>query len=626
MVTVVVSWTERHIAAGADPDAFLRRATSVPSQIFGASPLLAAQPMHLSTLVDGGAAITFAVPSYPPPPSACFSVAPCFPGVPCQDDLQAPRGFTCEACPPGFEGDGETCTDVDECSTSSANGTATFSLRLCDLLTTCTNLPGGFECSLCPHGYWEAPGSWEGGDATSCMDVDDCVEPTLDSCGLRTLCINAQGSVVCGACPAGYEGSSKGGCVDIDECADQILRGGCAPQAECINLDGSSSCGPCQASDQGEEFKGDGHECRLASGSCADANGGCDKLTLCEEANDGGAVQCGDCPDGTTGTGETACKEINGCASSPCFDHTMCSDIPAPGVGAACESCPEGYLGDGRTCLLDKCTADARQCSVTPPVPCTNLHDGDVLCARCPPGYTGDGTTCTDVDECMVNNGGCHHLSLCANEPGSFSCGPCPAGYIGSGYTRCREMTRACNLQHGGCDPLVTCADSEGGVVCGECPDGYIGDGLSGCKDIDGCAGGDSMDTCYPGVQCEDIPAPGQDGSGGKNYRCAACPAGLTGDGKTCTTNTCFYFNGGCDAAVSCIFDADHPAGRVCGKCPPGYTDEFTGGDGSKCEDVDGCRASPCSPLRACTDVRAPDQIAVGATYQCGPCPGGYLQ
>ena len=44
-------------------------------------------------------------------------------------------------------------------------------------------------------------------------------------------------------------------------------------------------------------------------------------------------------------------------------------------------------------------------------------------------------------------------------------------------------------------------------------------------KDGDGCA----EESCYNGVQCYDIPAPGV------GRRCGPCPLGYTGDGITCT-------------------------------------------------------------------------------------------
>ncbi len=43
--------------------------------------------------------------------------------------------------------------------------------------------------------------------------------------------------------------------------------------------------------------------------------------------------------------------------------------------------------------------------------------------------------------------------------------------------------------------------------------------------DIQGCAEG----TCFEGVQCRDVRAPGT------GFKCGPCPPGYQGDGATCT-------------------------------------------------------------------------------------------
>lgn len=35
----------------------------------------------------------------------------------------------------------------------------------------------------------------------------------------------------------------------------------------------------------------------------------------------------------------------------------------------------------------------------------------------CPPGYFGDGKQCEFKGVCNVNNGGCHYLARCRNNP-----------------------------------------------------------------------------------------------------------------------------------------------------------------------------------------------------------------
>jgi hypothetical protein len=153
---------------------------------------------------------------------------------------------------------------------------------------------------------------------------------------------------------------------------------------------------------------------------CTTGNGGCDPLTSC--TNDGGSAMCGPCPSGYTGTGNTACLDVNECATN-----------------------------NGG-------------CSASPPVVCSNTA-GSSNCGSCPAGYTGPGTTCTDVNECATSNGGCSPLAACINTAGSSNCGACAPGYTGNGIT-CTDVNE-CATNNGGCSggtPL--CVNSPGGSGC----------------------------------------------------------------------------------------------------------------------------------------------------------------
>lgn len=72
------------------------------------------------------------------------AINPCYDGctdVPFTNLQSKPDGFICNPCPSGTNGDGKTCTDVDECQTNNGG---------CQQV--CKNIPSSFQCS-CNNGY-----------------------------------------------------------------------------------------------------------------------------------------------------------------------------------------------------------------------------------------------------------------------------------------------------------------------------------------------------------------------------------------------------------------------------------------------------------------------------------------
>ncbi|KAK6038805.1 EGF-like domain protein [Cooperia oncophora] len=81
---------------------------------------------------------------------------------------------------------------------------------------------------------------------------------------------------------------------------------------------------------------------------------------------------------------------------------------------------------------------------------------------------TYDGRTCEDINECVLNNGGCQHS--CTNMPGGYKCS-CEEGYgLAEDGHSCYDVNE-CLVNNGGCSQL--CRNDEGGRHC-ECFGGYV--------------------------------------------------------------------------------------------------------------------------------------------------------
>ncbi|XP_048126330.1 fibrillin-1 [Alosa alosa] len=488
-------------------------------------------------------------------------------------------GRTC-TCNVGFKGDGFTCQDDDECK----------KWGICHWNATCTNNPGSYVCT-CNSGY-------KGNGNYLCLDVDECSEtPGVCSASLGYKgCRNLPGTYRC-ICSTGYQSNGQT-CADIDECANNI----CSLEATCINAPGSYTC-TCN-----KGFVGDGL-------ICVDVNE-CDQDNVCHPnaqcINMLASYECS-CLAGFLGDG-VQCVDVDECVTDPC--PTMAACVNKPG-SFSCD-CGRGYAFNGTQCRdLDECAAG--QCS--PSASCVNFP-GSFTC-KCHLGYEGDGIKCADIDECSFPQQ-CHPNAQCVNLPGTFNC-TCMPGYAGDGVSKCSDVNE-CLVDKGGCGSRATCVNSRGSFAC-VCPSGFTLVNTTVCLDVDECRDlakpcganerclntegsylcpcqvGFTLDT--QGTECSDVDECQEDNPCHADATClntfgsvtCTCKRGFAGNGTGCEdVNECDA-DDPCDARASC----QNARGSFSCRCQEGFT-----GDGFACEDVDECALSNATCPSGSTCINSP--------------------
>jgi len=421
-------------------------------------------------------------------------------------------GFSC-GCNAGFEGDGITCTDIDDCASNP-----------CENGGACTDGVDSFTC--------DCDGTGHEGD-TCAEDIDECVLGT-DNCDINAACTNTPGSFSC-ACNQGYEGDGLS-CTDINDCS---------PINPCANGGTCSDNGVdsfiCECSNTGFE----GTLCDIDIDECVLGTDNCDINASC--TNTPGGFSC-ECNDGFAGDGVT-CENVDDCSSDPCQNGGICTD----GIDSfSCDCTDTGFGGPSCENDIDECVLGTDNCDIN--AACTNTP-GDFTC-ECNNGFTGDGIICTDIDECVLGTDNCDINASCTNTPGGFSC-ECNDGFAGDGVTcenvddcssdpcqnggictdgidsfscdctdtgfggpSCENDIDECELGTDNCDINAACTNTPGDFTC-ECNNGFTGDGII-CTDIDECVLG--TDNCDINAACTNT-----DGS----FSCE-CIDGFAGDGVTC--------------------------------------------------------------------------------------------
>ncbi|KAL7978114.1 hypothetical protein Chor_005101 [Crotalus horridus] len=237
---------------------------------------------------------------------------PCFAGVDCMETYEYP-GYRCGPCPPGFEGNGTHCADVNEC----------------------LNIAPGFRCEPCPPGYKGNLVTGVGADYAKaskqiCTDIDECNDGNNGGCDANAICANTVGSFKCGPCKSGFV---------------EKEAGSCTPQKACEN----PSHNPCDVNGYCL-FERNGEV------SCSD---NCRLLPNKDQQNsdtDSFGDACDNCPNvpNPLQTDRDEDGVGDACDSCPEMSNPTQTDIDSDLVGDACDT-NEDRDGDGHQDTKDNC-------------------------------------------------------------------------------------------------------------------------------------------------------------------------------------------------------------------------------------------------------------------------------
>eukprot|EP00058_Branchiostoma_floridae_P006421 XP_002591909.1 hypothetical protein BRAFLDRAFT_99375 [Branchiostoma floridae] len=481
------------------------------------------------------------------------SPSPCHVNAACTN---TDGSYTC-ACRDGFQGDGNTCTDINECAGSP-----------CHALATCTNTVGSFQCE-CGDGY-------QGDGITSCADENECLA-TPSPCPANTDCTNNVGSYSC-QCKTGFTGT-PGNCIDTDECAASPSP--CQAPSTCINAPGTYTCACTAGYEYVDSTCKDVDECATGTHNCHQ-NADC--------ANQVGTFSC-TCRTGYVGDGRT-CADEDECqrTPSPCSADRTCTNTE----GSFTCTCRSGYRTDGDACTdIDECSGNptpchqqatcqntqgsftcscnspyegnGTHCTNDPNTNCVIASNGVTICT-CNSGFIGNGYICSDDDECAKTPYPCHQQATCTNTLGSYTC-RCNNPYQGDGVQ--------CTKQTFPDDPNTNCiTNANTGVTTCTCKPGFTGNGFI-CRDVNECA--QTPTPCHLQATCTNTPG---------SYTCR-CNNPYQGSGVRCTN----------DPNSNCVTNGN---GETTCTCRAGYS-----GDGYTCSDINECAGSqqPCAANADCTNT-----------------------
>uniref|UniRef100_A0A671VIF5 Fibulin-1 n=1 Tax=Sparus aurata TaxID=8175 RepID=A0A671VIF5_SPAAU len=168
-------------------------------------------------------------------------------------------------------------------------------------------------------------------------------------------------------------------------------------------------------------------------------------------------------------------------------------ELPGLSLGTQCGFTAQTCCGKNTTGEIKPSSSSSCVSLLFSDSNCSQLCVGNGTCA-CHDGYQlrQDGVNCEDVNECLTGSHNCVIGQGCINTEGSFRCQretSCGTGYELKDDNACQDIDE-CSLGTHNCGPDFLCTNTVGSFRCHpkeRCSDGYIQDAIGSCIDINEC-------------------------------------------------------------------------------------------------------------------------------------------